>query len=138
MFKRIIGPLAAFCAVTALGLILSEPPAAAQAVPPQAYTTVVPVASVTATGTTTAIIAPAANKTYQMIGSVASGTGTAVVTVQGSNDGIHYDTITSFSVTSSVGGTSTSTSSTDRYGLIRANVTSLTGTTPSLILNFGF
>jgi hypothetical protein len=80
----------------------------------------------TTTGSTNAVNSPGSNRTYQATAVASSGTGNAVVAVQGSMDGTFWDTIGTITLTSaSTAGLSDSFSSQDRYPRIRANVTSL-------------
>lgn len=80
----------------------------------------------TTTGSTSAREAPSANKTYQATAVASSGTGNAVVAVEGTIDGTYYDTIGTITLTSaSTAGMSGSFSSQDRYFKVRMNVTTL-------------
>lgn len=91
-----------------------------------------------ATGARPAVTGMAKNKTYQAYGSTQSGTGTAVVSVQGSiNGGVTFDTIGTISLTLGTVTVSDSFTSIDRYPLIRGNVTTLTGTGPNVSLVMG-
>jgi hypothetical protein len=128
-------------ALAALSLALLTAPALvanAQVAPTQYAGRILLGSGVTSTGVLTAARAPGANKTFQVVASTASGTGTATVTVQGSNDALYWDNIATLTVTSSVPGASTSTTTTDRYLWLRGNVTTLSGSTPTLSLTAGF
>lgn len=88
----------------------------------------------TATGAGSAFDNPQANKTYQAYGSLAAGTGTAAISIEGSNDSTHWDTVatTTLSLTSATLAVSAGMTTTDRYAYSRANITSLSGSTPTI------
>lgn len=87
-----------------------------------------------ATGAGSSYDNPQATKTYQAIAKTTSGTGTAVITIQGSNDNENWDAtpVGSISLTLTTTYTSDSFTSNDRYAWVRANVTTLTGNTPTV------
>jgi len=81
------------------------------------------------TGAKTAVNSVAKVKTYQAWGATSTGTGSAVVAVQGSNNGgLSWDTIGTITLTLGTTVTSDSFTSYDRYPQVRGNVTTLTGT----------
>jgi len=88
----------------------------------------------TTTGAGSAFDNPSADKTYQAYGSLAAGTGTAAISIQGSNDGTRWDTVatTTLSLTSATLAVSAGMTTTDRYAYSRANITSLSGSTPTV------
>jgi hypothetical protein len=88
----------------------------------------------TATGAGSAFDNPQADKTYQAYGSTAAGTGTAALTIEGSNDGTHWNTVvtTTVAMTSATLAVSAGITATDRYAYSRVNVTTLSGSTPTL------
>lgn len=112
--------------------------ASAQVQPQQYANSFQLLSGVTTVSTGAAVRAPSANKTYQINSSVTATTGTTTVNVQGSNDGLGWDNIATLTVTSSVSGASTSTSSTDRYVMLRGQVTVLSGTGPTVSLTVGY
>ncbi len=81
---------------------------------------------------------PYSTKTYQGTGSTASGTGTAVISVEGSNDASNWDVIGTITLTLGTTATSGSFTSYDRYTQNRGNVTTLTGTGAAITLTMGF
>ena len=87
-----------------------------------------------ATGAGSAYDNPPGDKTYQAYGSLAAGTGTAAISIEGSNDGTHWDTVTTttLSLTSATLAVSAGMTATDRYAYSRANITSLSGSTPTI------
>lgn len=90
--------------------------------------------SATATGAGTSYRSPAASKTYQAYGRTSAGTGTAVISIEGSNDGTRWNTVTTttLSLTSATLAVSAGMTSDDRYGYARANVTTLSGSTATV------
>ncbi len=88
----------------------------------------------TATGAGAAVANPAAAKTYQAVGRTTAGTGTAVISIEGSNNGTNWDTVTTttLSLTSATLSVSAGLSADDRYAWSRVNVTTLSGSTPTL------
>lgn len=86
---------------------------------------------VAATGAGTSVRgigAQAASNTYQVTGTTTSGSGSAIVNIEGSNDGVNWDVIGTITLTLSTTSSSGSFSSMDRYSRIRGNVTTLSGT----------
>ncbi len=84
---------------------------------------------VTTTGAGAAISLPrAVDKTYQASGSTSAGTGTAVITVQCSNNGASWNTLGTTTLTLGTVTTSLGFSSQDRCAQVRGNVTSISGT----------
>jgi hypothetical protein len=94
--------------------------------------------AVAVTGTGSALAGPAANKTYQAAASVGTGTGTAVVTVQCSNNASNWDTVGTITLSTSTTSASDSFYSLDRCRFLRGNVTTLSGTTPTLTLTMSY
>lgn len=108
---------------------------------PQPYQIVTPYAIASAkaaSGAASAARNVSADKTYQVTGSVGSGTGTAVVTIQGSNDSVNYDNIGTVTLTLSTTPVSGSFTSQDRYAWIRPNASTLSGTTATYSVTIGF
>lgn len=82
---------------------------------------------------------PSGMKTYQASGTTSAGAGAATIAIQGSNDGgTNWDTIDTISLTLATVTSSSSFASMDRYGLIRANVTAISGTGASVSVNVGY
>jgi hypothetical protein len=106
--------------------------------PYQIVTTYPLATAVTASGAASAVRNVSANKTYQVTSSVGSGTGTAVVTIQGSNDSTNWDNVGTVTLTLSTTPISGSFSSQDRYVWIRPNASTLTGTTATYTVTMGF
>jgi hypothetical protein len=77
-------------------------------------------------------------KTYQASGTTSAGTGSAVINVEGSNDGASWDVIGTITLTLGTPSTSDSFSSNDRYQYVRGNVTALTGTSATVNLTQGY
>lgn len=77
-------------------------------------------------------------KTYQASGSTSSGTGSATVLVQCSNDSTNWDTLGTITLTLGTSSTSNSFASDDRCAYVRGNVTALTGTGATVSLIAGF
>lgn len=89
----------------------------------------------TATGAGAAFSSPQGlDKTYQAYGGTEAGTGTAAISIEGSNDGTHWDTVvtTTLSLTSATLSVSAGMTATDRYAFTRANITALSGSTPTV------
>lgn len=88
----------------------------------------------TTTGAGSTFDSPSADKTYQVYGSTQAGTGTAAVTIEGSNDGTRWNTVvtTTVAMTSATLAVSAGVTATDRYAYTRANVTTLSGSTPTV------
>jgi hypothetical protein len=87
------------------------------------------------TGAGTAFHNIAGMKTYQAAASTTAGTGTAVVVIQGSNDAsctTCWDTVGTVSLSLTTTTVSSSFNSDDRHAWIRANVTTLSGSTPTV------
>jgi hypothetical protein len=81
---------------------------------------------------------PVASKSYQVAGTTTAGSGSAVVLIQGSNDGTNWDTIGTVTLTLGTASTSGSFASQDRYMQVRGNVTTLTGTGASVTATMGY
>lgn len=79
-------------------------------------------------------------KTFQAWGTTSSGTGSATIAVQGSNDQGQavWDTIGTITLTLGTAATSDSFSSDDRYAVLRGNVTAISGTGASVSLTMGY
>lgn len=93
----------------------------------------------TATGAGAGKSGVAAVKTYQATGAVSSGTGSATVAVQGTNNGgVTYDQIGTITLTLGTASTSESFTSDDRYQQVRGNVTAISGTGASVSLTMGY
>lgn len=92
----------------------------------------------TATGAGTALAMTKNAKTFQAIGATTSGTGSASISIQGSNDGSNWDTIGSITLTLGTAATSNSFTSNDRYNQHRANVTAISGSGASVSVFAGY
>lgn len=88
----------------------------------------------TAAGAGSAFDNPSADKTYQAYARTQAGTGTADITIEGSNDGTHWNTVvtTTVAMTSATLAVSAGITATDRYAYGRVNVTTLSGSTPTV------
>lgn len=89
----------------------------------------------TTTGAGAAFSSPQGlDKTYQAYGRTEAGTGTAAITIEGSNDGTHWNTVvtTTVAMTSATLAVSAGITATDRYAFARANITTLSGSTPTV------
>lgn len=84
--------------------------------------------AVTATGAQLEVQGWAQTKTYQASGTTTAGSGSAVIAVEGSNNGTSWDSIGSITLTLGTTSTSDSFTSNDRYTQVRCNVGTLTGT----------
>jgi hypothetical protein len=85
--------------------------------------------NVQAAGAAAAVRAPDGNRTYQAWGATTSGSGSATIQIQGTNNGgITWDTIGTITLTLGASATSDSFSSLDRFTMLRGNVTALSGT----------
>lgn len=96
-----------------------------------AYATAVTVllSSATGTGAGAAFDNPSADKTFQAYGATSGGTGTAAITIQGTNvASCCWETVGTMTLTLGTATTSSALTSTDRYAFSRANVTSISGT----------
>lgn len=72
-------------------------------------------------------------KTYQAWGTTTAGSGAATILIQGSiNGGTSWDTIATITLTLTTTASSDSFTSTDRYTLVRANCTAISGTGASV------
>ena len=92
--------------------------------PPAAHTPLL--SGGTTTGSATAVQAPGATRTFQGSAVASTGTGNAVIAIQGSMDNVNFDTIGTITLTSaSTAGMSDGFTSDDRYSFVRANVTTL-------------
>lgn len=86
------------------------------------------------TGTDGAVASVGAAKTYQASGATSSGTGSATIQVEGSNDTNNWDVIGTITLTLGTSGDSDSFTSDDRYAQVRGNVTAISGTGASVDL----
>jgi hypothetical protein len=77
-------------------------------------------------------------KTYQAVCRTTNGTGSAVVAVEGSNDGANFDSIGTITLSLTTSAASGSFTSQDRYTQNRGNVTTLTGTGATCNLTMGY
>lgn len=77
-------------------------------------------------------------KTFQAAGTTSSGSGSASIAVQGSNDGSNWDTIGTITLTLGTASTSDSFTSDDRYEVVRGNVTAISGTGAAVSLAMGY
>jgi hypothetical protein len=77
-------------------------------------------------------------KTYQASGTTSSGSGSATVAVQCSNDGTNWDTLGTITLTLSTTTSSNSFASDDRCFRLRGNVTAISGTGAAVTLTMGF
>lgn len=92
----------------------------------------------TATGAGNAIGGVNGAKTYQAYGATSSGSGSATIVVQGSNNGANWDTIGTITLTLTTTTASDSFASEDRYGQVRMNVTAISGTGASVSGSVGY
>lgn len=94
----------------------------------------------TATGASYARPGRTGVKTFQAWGTTSSGTGSATIAVQGSNDQGQavWDTIGTITLTLGTAATSDSFTSDDRYAVLRGNVTAISGTGASVSLTMGY
>jgi glutamate 5-kinase len=100
-----------------------------------AATTMQALLSASATGAGDAFHNIAGMKTYQAAASTTAGTGTAVVVIQGSNDAsctTCWDPVGTVTLSLTTTTVSSSFNSDDRHAWIRANVTTLSGSTPTV------
>lgn len=95
-------------------------------------------ATVTGAGTAVAGNRSPGYKTYQVTGSTSAGTGTAVVNVEGSNNGAVFDVIGSVSLSLTTTAVSNGFTSADRYSLVRGNVTTINGTGAAVSITAGY
>lgn len=72
------------------------------------------------------------NQVFQASGTTASGTGSATIKLQGSNDGTNWVDIGSISLTLGTAATSDKVVSVQNWLFVRGNVTALTGTGASI------
>jgi hypothetical protein len=97
--------------------------------------------AVTGTGTGAAFNGSNTDKTYSVWSSTTAGTGTAVVSIEGSmNGGLSWDSppICTVTLTLSTTMASNGCTSLDRYRQLRGNVTTLTGTGAAASLGMGY
>jgi hypothetical protein len=94
-------------------------------------------AAVIATGAGAATAGAVGPKTFQASGLTSSGTGSATIAVQGTLDGVSWDTFGTITLTLGTVSTSDSFSSDDRYVSVRGNVTAISGTGASVNLSMG-
>jgi hypothetical protein len=99
---------------------------------------VVVLTAATATGEGSAVRGVSFGKTYQADGTTSAGAGTAIIAVQGSNNGTNWDTIGTITLTLATTTSSDSFTSEDHYKYIRGNVTTLSGTDASVNLTMGY
>ena len=86
----------------------------------------------------TSVSGISAAKTYHASGTTSSGTGAATVLVQGSHNGAAWDTIGTITLTLGTVAMGDGFSSNDRYGLLRGNVTAISGTGAAVSLTVGY
>src|SRR5574340_321535 len=136
MFKKFI-PIVAL-ALAALVMGVSQF-ANAQTTPPgQRANYLSVVTGATTTGAKTAVRSVNVDKTYQFTGSTTAGTGTAAITLEGSNIQNSWNTVGTSTLTLGTVTTSTSINSSDRFTWIRANITSIVGTGAAVGVTAGF
>ena len=82
----------------------------------------------TATATAGVDLGQRSTKTFQALGSTASGSGSATVQLQGSMNNTNWDTLGTISLTLGTTSTSDGFTSDDRYQYHRVNVTAISGT----------
>lgn len=124
MFKKLAFPIvAALCALAAF-----MPPAIAQMQQGYRATMIPIVTDATTTGSKTAVRNVNVPKTYEFYGSTSSGTGTAVIGIEGSNALTSWVTVGTTTLTLGTVTTSVGLASTDRWTWLRAFVTSISGT----------
>lgn len=92
----------------------------------------------TATGAGATIDGIGAAKTYQVTGATSSGSGSATVSIQCSNDGSNWDTLGTITLTLSTTSSSNSFASDDRCNKVRGNVTALSGPGASVSVVAGY
>ena len=93
-------------------------------------------AAVTSTGKQSAKAPPAKSLTFQGSMTVTSGAGTAAVTIEGSLDGLWFDSVGTLAITDLISDSITFVA--PRYVYYRCNVTGLTGTGASVAVNYGY
>jgi hypothetical protein len=125
-------------ALAALGGMLSADLHAQSPAPGQFTSSYVLAAARTASGAASSSRNVAADKTYQVTASTASGTGTAVVTIEGTNDQVGWSTINTVTLTLSTTPATGSFSSADRFLLVRPNASTLTGSTATYTATMGY
>lgn len=96
------------------------------------------VTAATTTGAKTAVRGLNVEKTYEVVGSTGSGTGTAVVSVEGSNGATSWSNIGTVTLSLTTTPSSGSFTSQDRYTWLRGNVSTLTGTTATVSITAGY
>lgn len=98
--------------------------------------------SVTATGAGTEDFVDKGVKTFQVYGTTSSGTGSATVKMQGSNDQVAWDDLDTGMVitlaTTVAAGIGDGYTSDDRYAFVRANVTAISGTGASVVATVSY
>lgn len=96
------------------------------------------VKAATATGAGIANAGVRGAKSFQADGTTTAGAGAATIAVQGSNNGVNWDTIDTISLTLATTTSSNSFWSDDRYAYLRGNVTAISGTGASVNLTMGY
>jgi hypothetical protein len=132
--KKLFASLAAL----AFGLALALP-AAAQVPCAGCRANMLPiVTSATTTGNKAAVRSVNTNKTYQFTGSTTAGTGTAVLSIEGSNAQASWNTVGTSTLTLGTVTTSSGFDSGDRWTWLRAVVTTISGTGASVSITAGY
>lgn len=90
-----------------------------------------------ATMTGVSAVYPSAAYTVQALGNTTSGTGTASIDIQVSNNGDNWLTLSTISLTLGTTVTTDGFANTAPWGYFRANVTTLTGTGAKVTVIFG-
>ena len=98
---------------------------------------ILPAGGVIVTGAGARVEGLNVTKTYYASGATTAGVGAAVIAVQGSMDGLSWDTIGTITLTLATTAASDSFTSHDRYQYLRGNVTSLSGTNARVSLAMG-
>lgn len=98
---------------------------------------ILPAGGVAVTGAGGAVDGLNVTKTYFASGLTTAGVGAAAVAVQGSMDGVSWDTIGTITLTLGTTSISDSFTSHDRYRKLRGNVVSISGTGAKVSLAMG-
>lgn len=92
----------------------------------------------TAVNTGNAVPGPASARTFHASGTTTAGTGAATVVVKGPMNGASWDTLGTITLTLGTTATSDGFTSDDRYALVRADVTAISGTNASVSVTMGY
>jgi hypothetical protein len=92
----------------------------------------------TATNTGTPVPGPASARTFHASGATSAGAGSATIAIKGSMNGASWDTLGTITLTLGTTATSDGFTSDDRYALVRADVTAISGTNASVTVTMGY